>query len=345
MNARLCYLLTAIVAGSMADAASPSIAKQLGTSIADAVEKVMPSVVVVRTEATRYKIAQDWYFGQMYGIPERLAGQGSGMVIGKDGYILTNSHVIDEAQQIEIVLDDGTKFPARLIGKDPHTDIAVVKIDDPGDYAFDPIEIGDSDSLRVGEFVIAIGSPFSLASSVTAGIVSQKGRSIGALPYEDFIQSDAAVNPGNSGGPLVDIDGNMVGVNTMIQTAGYSQGSVGISFAVPANLAMTVAQAIMKNGSWERPWIGISMATRAGDVLVEEVVENSPAAEAGIMAGDILRVVDGKNITEPRDVQRSILRRLVGSEVTLRVSRGDKDIEFSIPTGRMPAPTLRYRQR
>jgi S1-C subfamily serine protease len=322
----------------------PNYGRLLGNSIADAVEKVMPSVVVVRTEAVRYRMARDWFYGQLYGIPEKLAGQGSGVVISKDGYILTNNHVVDEAEEIEVVLDDGTKHPAKVIGADPHTDLAVLKIQAARGAAFSPIEPGDSDKLRVGEFVIAIGSPFSLASSVTAGIVSQKGRSIGALPYEDFIQSDAAVNQGNSGGPLVDVDGRMVGINTMIQTAGYSGGSIGISFAIPINLAMRVADSIIRTGKWERPWIGVSMNTTRRGVLVEEVVEGSPAAAAGLKVGDRLVSVDGAAVASPRDVQRQIMQQDAGGTVALKIERNGQEREVKVRTERMPPPAMMYRR-
>jgi S1-C subfamily serine protease len=324
--------------------ASPSAARQLGTSIADAVEKVMPSVVVVRTEATRYRMARDWFFGQIYGIPERLAGQGSGVIITKDGYVLTNNHVIDDAQEIEIVLDDGTKYPATLVGQDPHIDLAVVKIEKAGGRSFTAIEAGDSDLLRIGEFVIAIGSPFSLSSSVTLGIVSQKGRAIGALPYEDFIQSDAAVNVGNSGGPLVDVDGRMVGVNTLIQTAGYSQGNIGISFAIPANLAMHVAEALIRDGKWERPWIGISMNQTPDGVVVEEIVPASPAAERDLRPKDVILAVEDKTVATARDVQRAIMQRRAGEEIAVKVLRAGEKKVITIKTERMPPPLMMYRE-
>ncbi len=335
---------TLLAATQAAPAVSPNTARALGTAVADSVEKVMPSVVVVRTEATRYRMARDWFFGQLYGIPEKLAGQGSGVIITKDGYVLTNNHVINDAQEIEIVLEDGSKYSAKLIGQDPHTDLAVVKIQNSNGREFTPIEPGDSDLLRVGEFVVAIGSPFSLSSSVTLGIVSQKGRSIGALPYEDFIQSDAAVNVGNSGGPLVDVDGRMVGINTLIQTAGYSQGNIGISFAIPANLALQVARSIIEDGKWDRPWIGISMNETKEGVIVEEVAQGSPAAAKGIQPRDQILQIEGKPVKTARDVQRAILRRKAGDTITLLIQRKDGDVAIQLPTERMPPPQLIYRE-
>lgn len=341
----ICLLILGLAtAARETSALSPDTAKALGASIADAVEKVMPSVVVVRTEATRYRMARDWFFGQLYGIPEKLAGQGSGVIISKDGFILTNNHVIDNAQEIEIVLDDGTKYAAKLIGQDPHTDLAVVKITGSNGREFPVIEPGDSDALRVGEFVVAIGSPFSLSSSVTLGIVSQKGRAIGALPYEDFIQSDAAVNVGNSGGPLVDVDGRMVGINTLIQTAGYSQGSIGISFAIPVNLAMHVARSIIRDGKWDRPWIGISMSQTPDGVSVEEVYPGSPASRFGVKTKDVILQIEDKPVKTTRDVQRTIMRRKAGDDIELLVRRSGEEKSLRIQTERMPPPPMLYRE-
>jgi serine protease Do len=341
------YLLTFFIALACAPAspaASSNAARMLGDSIADAVEKVMPSVVVVRTESTRYRMARDWFFGQIYGIPEKLAGQGSGVIVTKDGYVLTNNHVINDAQEIEIVLDDGTKYASKLIGQDLHTDLAVVKIQNSNNRQFEPIDSGDSDVLRIGEFVIAIGSPFSFSSSVTVGIVSQKGRAVGALPYEDFIQSDAAVNVGNSGGPLVDVDGKMVGINTLIQTAGYSQGSIGISFAIPANLAMHVARAIIRDGKWERPWIGISMNQTPDGVVVEEVAPGSPAEDKGVQAKDVIVQIDDKNVSTARDVQRTIMQRKAGDNITLKLLHDGTEKSVMVTTESMPPPLMLYRE-
>lgn len=330
------------LAGWTPDAAavSANAAKAFSTAVADVVDRVMPAVVVVRTEATRYRLAQDWFFGQAFRVPERLAGMGSGVLISRDGFVLTNRHVVDGAQEIEIALHDGTKFAADLVGEDPFTDLAVLKVREARGYTFTPVEPGDSDALRVGEFVMAIGSPFSLSSSVTLGIVSQKGRAIGALPYEDFIQTDAAVNRGNSGGPLVDMDGHMVGINTMIQTAGYSEGNIGISFAIPANLAMNVARALMKDGTWKRPWVGIRMDDAGQGVAVTRVIPDGPADRGGLRDGDTILAVDGAAVGNPRDVQRAIMNRTAGDEVVLSVRRDGKTRDLRLRTDTMPALPL-----
>jgi len=324
-------------------AATPHAARAFGTAIADVVDKAMPSVVVVRTESRQYRVARDWMFGQMYRIPERLAGQGSGVIFTKDGYVLTNHHVIDGAETVEVVLNDGTKLPANVVGKDEHTDLAVIKIT-AEDREFTAMEQGDSDVLRVGEFVIALGSPFSLSSSVTLGIVSQKGRSIGLLPFEDFIQTDAAVNKGNSGGPLLDVDGKLVGINTVIQTAGFSEGNIGISFAVPVNLAMNVAESIIRTGRWERPWIGILMRETGEGVRIMEVMNESPAGRGGLLVGDIIRKVDHKPVTSSSDIQRAIFKRNIGASASIEIDRGGEPLQLEIVTETMPAPVLMLRE-
>jgi S1-C subfamily serine protease len=323
---------------------SPNAARMFGNAIADVVEKTMPSVVVVRTETVKNRYARDWLFGYVYKIPERLAGQGSGVIINDDGYILTNNHVIDDASSVEVVLNDGTKLPAEIIGRDPHTDLSVLRILETDELQVAAVEIGDSDELRVGEFVIALGSPFSLASSVTLGIVSQKGRSIGMLPFEDFIQTDAAVNQGNSGGPLLDVDGRLVGINTVIQTAPLSRGNIGISFAIPVNLAMHVAESIIRAGRWERPWIGIYMREVEGGVRVMEVIGNSPASRGGLVEGDIILAVDGQKVASAKDVQKTIFTRKIGDPATLTILRGDDELALELVTETMPVPTMMLRE-
>lgn len=334
-----------LLVADVGHAVSPNAARALGNAIADAVEKAMPAVVVIRTEAVVVHRAIDPFFGDVYGIPERLAGQGSGVVITKEGHILTSYHVVRNAGRVQVAFSNGTQYDADLVGYDPWTDVAVLKANAPKDAEFYPIEIGDSDALRIGEFVIAIGSPFSLDSSVTLGVVSQKGRSVGMLPYEDFIQTDAPINPGNSGGPLIDVDGKMVGLNAAIQTGSpVARGNIGIGFAVPVKLAMRVANALIKTGRADRPWIGVRLRDRAatpagGAAVVEiaDVVEGAPAEAAGLKVGDIIEAVDGKAVSTTRAVQRSVFQHAVGETVKLRIKRGERRLEFEIVTGAMPS--------
>ena len=224
-------------------------ARQYSDALANAVEKVMPSVVVIRTEKVGYrKVPQD-IFGFRYGfVQEQLAGEGSGVIIGERGYVLTSWHVLEgaDSRSVEVVLNNGTKLPAQYIGHDKSADLAVLKITG-AEASWAAVEWGDSDELRVGEVVIAIGSPYSFQSSVTVGNVSQKGRRIHLLPYEDFIQTDASITAGNSGGPLIDVDGRLVGINTAVLIQAKEEG-VDIGFSTPSNLASVIAKALIEKG-------------------------------------------------------------------------------------------------
>jgi serine protease Do len=324
-------------------AVSPNIAREVGNAFADAVERVMPSVVVVRAKATMYRATPlDLFYWEISPIPDRLAGQGSGVIISRDGYVLTSNHVIQNAEKVEVVLYDETKYPAELVGRDLMSDVAVLKIRAPAGISFTAIEPGDSDKIRVGEFAIAVGSPFSLNSSVTVGIVSQKGRSVGLLPY-DFIQTDASINPGNSGGPLTDVDGRMIGINAIIQTGGpYSKGNIGIGFAVPANLAMWVAESLIRSGKVDRPWLGLNLHSldKTNDVdagvMVGQVFRDTPAIRCGLAQGDIIVKIDDQPIYETLDVRRLVFKHRIGDIVKLEVRRDGKTILFEIVTERMP---------
>lgn len=315
----------------------PNPLRAFGDHIADVVDRALPSVVVIRTEAIRYHLGRDFFFGHLYRIPERTAGQGSGVIIREDGYILTSNHVVDKAQQIEVVLYDGTVYPAELIGGDPHTDLAVVRMVTDEQERFAPIAYGDSDAVRVGEVVIAIGSPYNLHSTVTMGIVSQKGRVIGMLPYEDFIQTQAPINPGNSGGPLVDADGRMVGINAAIHRGGArAAGNIGIGFAVPGNLAMRVANALIEAGAITHPWIGILMEPDVEGVGVEEVFRNSPAETAGIQRGDVITHIQDRPIHTPLDVRRAVFQHADDEGVKMTVLRNGKSKDLNVLPEAMP---------
>lgn len=329
-----------------AKTSAADVLRSMSVGMADTVEKVMPSVVVVQTETTRFPIYHDFFFRPIPGRPEKLAGQGSGVIIDKKGHVLTSHHVIHNADLIKVVLQDGTVIDAELVGEDAHTDIGVIKIVDPGSYKLVPIEQGDSDALRVGEFVVAVGSPFHLNSSVTLGIVSQKGRSVGVLPYEDFIQTDASINPGNSGGPLVDLDGKMIGLNAVIQTAG-PKGSIGIGFAVPGNRAFKIANVLIDGRVVERPWLGIipqEMSTAAarrflgrnGGVYIDEVFRDTPAFKTGVYRGDIILAVDGEEIESILDLQRLVFNHEIGDTIDLTILRSNSRLELQVTSEQMP---------
>ncbi len=312
-------------------------ARQYSDAIADAVEKVMPSVVVIRTEKLQYKYGRDW-FGFSYRIPEQLAGEGSGVIIDEMGHVITSWHVIEGARHGEVVLNDGTKLSAKLVGYDKATDLAVLKINTEGADC-PAVEFGDSDKVRVGEVSIAIGSPFSLQSSVTVGHVSQKGRKVHILLYEDFIQTDAAINEGNSGGPLIDVDGRLIGINTARKTDDQEKG-VGIAFAIPSNLAMVVARSIIDNGEHNWPWIGASFYSveknyrkeifDGAGVVISQVWNDTPASRAGLLPGDAVLKVNDMVVQDEHDIQRIIYNKSVGDKVKFLFQAKEKQLEIEL---------------
>lgn len=325
-------------------------ARMFGTAIADAVEKVMPTVVVIRTERIELKLksqGRDQFgFNVRRIVPERLAGEGSGVIIDERGYIITSWHVLDGAQQVEVVLNDGTKMATTYVGHDETSDLAVIKIKTDGDTC-PAVEFGNSDTVRVGEVAIAIGSPFSLQSSVTVGHISQKGRRVKALPYEDFIQTDAAINEGNSGGPLIDVDGRLIGINAAIKTDAEDKG-VGIAFAVPANLVMVIADSLIEKGYHEWPWVGAYFDSirpeyqkeylGGSGVEVKEVFKDTPAARAGLQPGDLVMRVNGVLVREYQDVERVIFHHAVGETISFDVRRGEDEeqLKFELPLEEYP---------
>ncbi len=278
--------------------------------------------------------------GPRWGGGEARRGAGSGFVIRKDGVVLTNNHVVEHAKEITVALSDGRKLPAKVLGRDPKTDLAVLKIDSKEPLPV--VQLGDSDGLAVGDWVVAIGNPFGLDNTVTAGIVSAKGRAIGQGPYDHFIQTDASINPGNSGGPLFDERGNVVGINTAIFS--QSGGSVGIGFAIPINLAKELVPELEEKGHVTRGWLGVSiqkltpelaesMATDGSQgALVAGVTPDSPAAKAGLQPGDVVRRWDGKPIDEPGTLSMLVAGTPVGKTVPVEVRRDGKahDLEVTV---------------
>jgi serine protease Do len=280
------------------------------------------------------------FFERFFGgpMPQQRPQQslGSGFLIDADGYILTNNHVIENAGMIMVKLADEKEYEAKVVGRDPRTDLALIKINARGDLPVAPL--GDSDSLQVGEWVIAIGNPFGLGQTVTAGIVSAKGRVIGQGPYDDFIQTDAAINPGNSGGPLFDTRGEVVGINTAI----FSQagGNIGIGFAVPVNLAKSLLPQLKAKGRVSRGWLGVSIGPVTDEAveelklkdkkgaLVMEVVERSPADRAGLQEGDVIVAFDGKDVARATDLPRLVGTTPSGKEVMLRVFREGRALDL-----------------
>ncbi len=284
------------------------------------------------------------FFKRFFGdIPQREFKQqslGSGFIISKDGYIVTNNHVVANATDVKVILYDKTEYHAKVVGKDPKTDIALIKVDTKGDLPF--AELGDSDSLRVGEWVVAIGNPFGLGHTVTAGIVSAKGRIIGAGPYDDFIQTDASINPGNSGGPLFDINGKVIGINTAIIAGGQ-----GIGFAIPINMAKSFLPQLRETGSVVRGWLGVYIQPitkelagsfglkDAHGALVAEVMAKSPAEKGGIKRGDVILEFEGKKIDESSDLPRIVAATPVGKKANVKIFRDGKEELLAVKIGKM----------
>lgn len=297
-------------------------------------------VKVVKREKNREASILEHFFGygNPYAMPRESVGSGSGVIISPDGYIATNNHVVANGEQIEVTLNDNKTYKAKLVGSDPVTDVALLKIDAQG---LPVIPFGDSDSLRLGEWVLAIGSPFNLRSTITAGIVSAKGRSLpdmsGEFKIESFIQTDAAVNPGNSGGALVNTKGELVGINTAI--ASNTGSYTGYSFAVPTSIVKKVVEDIKEFGSVQRAMLGISMteltqelaslAGMKGDfsgVYVAELVRNGAAWQAGVREGDVLVAINGRKMKNPSEVQATVNGYKPGDKVELVLCRDGKEI-------------------
>ena len=270
-------------------------------------------------------------------------GQGSGFFISADGYAVTNNHVVEKAESVEITADDGKTYSAKVIGTDPRTDLALIKVDGRSDFPF--VKLSDN-APRVGDWVLAVGNPFGLGGTVTAGIVSARGRDIGAGPYDDFIQIDAPVNKGNSGGPTFDVDGNVIGVNTAIFSP--SGGSVGIAFDIPSETVKTVIAQLKERGSVTRGWIGVQIQPVTRDIadslgmknaegaLVAEPQAGSPAGKAGIKSGDVITKVNGEDIKDARALARRISSLTPGTTVKLTVVRNGKEDQLSMTLGELP---------
>lgn len=290
------------------------------------------------------------FFGDEFGPFERprehkQSGLGSGVIVDKDGYILTNNHVIRDADEIKVKLSDKREFKGKVVGTDSKTDLAVIKIDS---NHLPVIKLGDSEKLKVGETVIAIGNPFGLNQTVTSGIVSATGRAnVGIADYEDFIQTDAAINPGNSGGALVNVKGELVGINTAIFST--SGGYQGIGFAIPSSMAKVVMDNLIKKGKVVRGWLGVSIQPVTPDLakqfdikddkgaLVGDVVEEGPAEKAGIKSGDVIIEFDGREVSDPSSLRNSVAGTPPGKKVTLKIIRDGKMQKIDMNVAELPA--------
>ena len=325
------------------------------TGLSIAAKKAMPSVVNIYTSTTiktpvnpfmddpRFR----FFFGDQDNTPQKSSSLGSGVIVSSDGYILTNHHVVEAADQIEVALADGRKARAHVIGSDPETDLAVIKIDLPG--SMPAITFGHPETARVGDIVLAIGNPFGVGQTVTMGIISALKRDhLGLNTFENFIQTDAAINPGNSGGALVDTNGNLVGINSAIYSP--NGGSLGIGFAIPATTAKKTMEQIMQYGSVTRGWIGAGIQELTPDmaesakpdnpkgVLITEIVRNSPAEQAGMKTGDVLTAIDDKTINDWNAMLDTVANLPPGKVVTVSLMRNGNGISLHVKIGKRPKP-------
>ncbi|ALC14946.1 periplasmic trypsin-like serine protease lipoprotein DegQ [Desulfuromonas soudanensis] len=339
--------------------------RQSGQAFRSVAKKVSPAVVFIKVEKSipvstgmnGFSSPDEEFFRHFFGQPPRFKGpersprnrqemgQGSGSIISPDGYILTNNHVVGEADRVQVQLQDGREYEAKIVGTDPPTDLAVIKIDE-SDLPF--LRLGDSDQLEVGDWVLAVGNPFGLSHTLTAGIVSAKGRSgMGLNDYENFIQTDAAINPGNSGGPLVNLDGAMVGINTAIFSR--SGGSMGIGFAIPVNMAKQIRDQLIEHGQVTRGRLGVyiqeltkELATSFGldsdqGILVSQVIKDSPAEKGGLKRGDVIDKLDGEKVDKLADFRNRIALTPPGSKVALGIMRNGAAREIRVTIGNLDA--------
>jgi serine protease Do len=366
--ALIALLLAGVVAGfgygmtaspkTGASPAAPTAAVSTGSpmvpgNFSELAEKVRNGVVniqvVKKVKNTGYEQFRGSTFGDFFGpfggfggnTPERRQqGVGSGFIMNEEGYILTNNHVVEGADQIRVKLASGKEFEGRVVGRDPKTDLALVKIADHSDLQ--PLKLGNSDDLKVGNWVVAVGSPFGLEQTVTAGIVSAKGRVIGSGPYDNFIQTDASINPGNSGGPLINLQGEVVGINTAIVASGQ-----GIGFAIPINMAKEIAPQLQKQGHVTRGLLGVSIQNVTPELakslglkeskgaLVSQVAPGGPADKAGIEQGDVIVSFDGRIVEDSKDLPRIVASTAVGKTVTVKLLRDGKEVERQAKVGEM----------
>lgn len=378
------WALVVLPANALDDVAVESL-RQTGKAFASVAQAVSPGVVFIQVEGKstpagvqRFSspFGEEWPFGddlferffgeRLPGVPEmpkperpggerRAIGQGSGFVFAaKDGllsdktYILTNNHVVEDAERIRIRFQDGREFDAEVTGSDPQSDVAVLEIEASG---LPSLTWGDSSKLEVGEWVVAIGNPFGLSHTLTVGVVSAKGRtSVGVIDYEDFIQTDAAINPGNSGGPLLNLDGEVVGVNTAIFSR--SGGYMGVGFAIPSNLAKTIATQLIEHGEVTRGYLGVVIQNLTPDlaasfdidsskgILVAQVSEDSPAAKAGMRQGDVIVAYRGEPVTDTGSFRNRVALTAPGSRVTIEILRGGERQTLHVTIGRLTEDKL-----
>lgn len=350
----LFFLSPSVAAGQEAR----TLVEQMQQAFVEVAERLKPSVVNINTTQTvqprrppdhffrgpfRDFFGED-FFERFFNLPREFERRslGSGVIVDARGYILTNNHVVERADEIQVTLADERTYQGKVVGTDPKTDLAVIRIEADGLH---PARLGNSDKMRPGDFAIAIGNPFGLAHTVTVGVVSATGRAgVGITAYEDFIQTDASINPGNSGGPLLNINGEVIGINTAIVAAGQ-----GIGFATPINLAKEIMEQLIKEGRVTRGWLGVviqpiteelakqfGVEPRSG-ILIADVVKEGPADKAGVKTGDVIEMFAGKPVTDVRQLQRLVAAVKPGKTVEVKIRRGKKALTLAVPVGEMPS--------
>jgi len=360
--------LTLLFLATVSEAQGPKVSEQsidlltrTGTAMAEVTAAVKPSIVNILTTRTvkvgggKDPFLDDPFFKRFFGDQyrhqrqqpkeQKSSGMGSGVIVSSEGYIITNSHVVKDADEIKVTLTDKREFVGKIVGSDLKTEIAVVKIDAKD---LPTVPWGNSDKLQVGEVVLAVGNPFGLNQTVTMGIVSALGRAnVGIADYEDFVQTDAAINPGNSGGALVNVRGEVVGINTAIYstTGGYQ----GIGFAIPSNMVKSIMESLIKKGKVVRGWLGVSIQGVTPELakqfdlkdeigaLVGDIIEDGPAEKAGLQRGDIIFEYDGKKIEEPYILRNMVANTLPGEQHTIKVLRDGKAKTMTIIIGELPS--------
>jgi serine protease Do len=360
--AAICVAIALAVSSGLTYAEEQAIEslRETGKAFSSVAKKVSPAVVFIRMERRRQSPFpggspfDDEFFRRFFGMPEmpqeRMeVGQGSGFIFTKDGYILTNNHVVGDADRLTVRLLDGREFDGKVVGTDPPSDVAVIRIETKDELPV--LALGDSDALEVGEWVLAIGNPFGLSHTLTVGVVSATGRSsLGVTDYENFIQTDAAINPGNSGGPLVNLDGEVVGINTAI----FSQtgGSMGIGFAIPINMASAIEKQLVEEGEVTRGFLGVVIQNLTPELadsfdvdvrkgaLVAEVTPDSPASKAGIQQGDIILEMDGEEVENVPDLRNRIALTAPGTKTRFRILRDGRERNVSVEIGKLDPEML-----
>ena len=343
------FLLAVSLIACAPTALDPAHARVVPESFAPLVKQVLPSVVnIAVTEVVEGADVLSALPPELRGTPferqfrdrfrnrrEQILGAGSGFIIDSSGLIVTNNHVVGHAAKIVVSLTDGTELPAKVIGSDDLTDVALIKVDSP--HPLPAVSWGDSRRVEVGDWIMAAGNPFGLGGSVTVGIVSARGRDIGSGPFDDFLQLDAPINPGNSGGPTFNLEGQVIGVNTAIVSP--TGGSVGIGFAIPSEIVEPIVAQLEHKGRIDRGWLGVSVSETASGthgVAIAGVDRSGPAAKAGIRQGDVVTAINGERIESARGLIRAVAGTPPGNEVRLTVQRSGHEMDISVTVGRRP---------